>query len=100
MPVVVMQPGVQSRRTYSGAEVGLSVGPLSQAGLDEALSLPVSSGSEGFGAQMPDPQLLASVPEGARDVGGAVVGHDALDTHAALAEVLDGGSQEATGGIA
>ena len=47
---------------------------------------------------MADPQLLASVPEGMGDVGGAVISHDALDTHAALAEVLDGGSEEGTGG--
>ncbi len=48
MPVVVMQPGVQSGRAHCGAEVGLSVGPLAQTGLDEALGLTVGSGVKGL----------------------------------------------------
>ena len=78
MPVVVMEPGVQSRRARSGTEVSLSVGPLSQAGLDKALGLTVGSGSKGLGAQVPDPQLLARIAEGMGDVGRAVVCDDAL----------------------
>src|SRR5215831_3293113 len=97
MPVVVMQPGTERAGALLRAEVRLGIGPLSETGLDEALGLTIGSGSKGFGAQVPDPQLQAGVPEGVRDRGRAVVGHDTFDAHATLAEVLDRGSQEATG---
>ena len=49
---------------------------------------------------MADAELVASQTEGGGAVSSSVVGHDALNADAAAAIVLDGGTEEAAGGIA
>lgn len=44
--------------------IGPGIGPLAQAGLDEALGLSVGLGSAGSGADVPEVQGLAGFAEG------------------------------------
>src|SRR5271167_1292475 len=79
MPVVAVEPEREFLGAMIGGRVSLGVGPLAQAGLNEALGLSVGLGGVGPGAQMLDfePAQRLGVAAGAK--AGAVVGHDAAD---------------------
>src|SRR5258708_5920623 len=82
MPIVSVQPLGQMSGSFVRCQVGPSVGPLAQRGLDEALGLAIGFRRVGLGAQVLDfeqPQCLR-VTTGSE--AGAVVGHDAIDLDA------------------
>src|ERR1700730_8594063 len=99
MPVVVMEPVGERGGALTRGRVRLGVGPLPEAGLDEALGLAVGPGRVRLSAQMTDLELCAGVSEGMRDVRRPIVGHDALDAYAAALEVGDGRFEEGGRGI-
>jgi hypothetical protein len=70
------------------------VGPLAQAGLNEALGLAVGPRRVGPGAQMAQLQRAAGVAPGVAPIGRAVVGHDPLDRDALAGEPSDRALQE------
>src|SRR4051812_35627235 len=79
MPIVLVQPDRQLLGTAIGSWIGLSVGPLSECGLDEALSLAVGFGRVGLGTDVLDAQVPASIPKVECFITTAVVGHDTGD---------------------
>src|SRR5208283_2319326 len=72
----------------------MGVGPFSESGLDETLCLAVGFWGVGFGANVPDTELLARPGEGTGFVARAVVGHNALDLDAQALIVGDGSPEE------
>src|SRR5258708_3097590 len=62
--------------------IGLRIGPLAQASLDEALGLAVGLGRIGLGSDVFEAEPLAEPAEGKRFVAGAVVSHHPLDLDA------------------
>ena len=94
MPVIAVKPDGQFGGALVGCVVGCGVGPLAQAGLNEALGLSVGLGRVGFG-----PQVLDFEPAQGRGVAAgsearAIVGHDALDLHAEASKEAQGVEQE------
>jgi hypothetical protein len=77
--VVVGDPGVEAGGTLCGGGVGPGVGPVAQAGLDEALDLAVGARGVGPGADVAQARAGTGVAEGAAAVAAAIVGHDPLD---------------------
>src|SRR5271156_4097694 len=77
--------------------IGLSVSPLAQTGLDEALGLAVGFRRVGLGADVFEAEPLAQPAEGEGPVAGAVVGHDALDLDSEAIVVGESGLEEAGG---
>ena len=84
------EPGLALRR---GA-IGEAVGPFAEKSLDDALDLAVGSGGVGFDAVVAETEMLAEVGETVGTVGGAVVGHDALDEDAVVAEPGESAAKE------
>lgn len=76
VPVVVVQPSWQMPSSLLGAVTAACIGPLTQARLDEALSLAVRSRCVGL-----DADVLQSEPS-MRAVAGAIVCHDAFEADA------------------
>src|SRR5829696_4528399 len=77
--------------------VGLRVGPLAQACLDEALSLAIGLRGIGFGSDVLEAEPFACSAESKRFVAGAVVGHHALGLDAEAFVIGESGFQEASG---
>src|SRR3954467_1805908 len=75
MPVVAVQPERQCGGTVVRGWVGLSVGPFTQGGLDEALSLAVCLGRIGLGPDVLETEIAAGEAEGLGAIAGAIVGH-------------------------
>src|SRR5687768_16687402 len=82
-----------------GGLVGSEIGPFAQGGLDEALGLSVGSGRIGPGADVPEAGLGDMALEEAAAIGGAVVGHDALDADAMRLEEGEGANEETAGAL-
>ena len=82
MPVVVMDPGVESVRALAGVLIGEAVSPFAQGGLDEALGLTVGLGPVGSGELVLQAQLLASLGKVLGAEGRPVVGEQAANAHA------------------
>src|SRR6185295_14549744 len=74
--------------------IGLRIGPLAQAGLDEALGLSVGLGRIGLGPDVFEPEPPAESAEGKRFVAGAVVGHHPLNLDAEAFVVGQSGLEE------
>lgn len=83
MMIVPGQPSGQVGGTAIGGLEGNGVGPFPQHGLDEPLGLATGLERVGAGSDVPDAEPPQSLAEQAGDVARAVVGHDALDSHAA-----------------
>jgi hypothetical protein len=98
MPVVAVKPERELVGAMIGGWVGLGVGPLAQACLNEALGLSVGLGGVRPGAQMLDfePAQRLGVAAGAQ--AGAVVGHDAVDLDAEASKEAQGIEEEAQAG--
>src|SRR5882757_3178288 len=99
MPIVSVQPDRKLLGTAIGCWIGLSVGPLPERGLDEALSLAVGFGRIGLGADVFDAEVPASVTEGEGLVATTIVGHDAGDGDAEAFVVSHGRPEEGNGTI-
>jgi hypothetical protein len=80
--------------SLGGGGIGTSIGPLAKKCLDEAFGFSVGSGSIGLSAQVSKLEGLADVSEAVRDVAGAVVRHDGLDSNALALEPGHGAFQE------
>jgi len=87
VPVVAVEEVWEVSGALDGMRVSVSVGPLTQAGLDEALGLAVGSGSVGSGAHVAQAETAKVAAKGVSDVARAIVGHDALGADAQGAEV-------------
>lgn len=92
--VVVDDPGLHGLASLLGGLVGAGVGPLPQACLDEALGFAVGAWRIGSGTNVLDRELGEALAEG---IGGAVVGHDALDGNAVAGEPVEGAAEEGDG---
>src|SRR5882757_1871613 len=79
MPIVLVQPDRKLLGTAIGCWIGLSVGPLSECGLDEALGLAVGFGRVGLGTDVFDAEIPTRIAEGEGFIATAIVGHDAGD---------------------
>lgn len=99
MPIVSVQPDGKLLGPAIGCWIGLSVGPLSERGLDEALGLAVGFGSVGPGADVLDPEFSAGVAEVDGSVARAIVGHHALDDDAEACKVGDCSLEEGHGAL-
>src|ERR1700710_2308751 len=99
MPIVSVQPDRKLLGTAIGCWIGLSVGPLPERGLDEALGLAVSFWRIGLGADVLDAEVPASVTEGEGFVTTAVVGHDAGDGDTEAFVISHGRLEEGNGTI-
>src|SRR3981189_2203272 len=99
MPIVSVQPNRKFLGTAIGCWIGLSVGPLPERGLDEALGLAVGFWRIGLGADVLDAQVPASITKGEGFVTTAVVGHDAGDGDAEAFVVSHGRLEEGSGTI-
>jgi hypothetical protein len=80
--VVMVEPIGKSVLARLGGSIGLCVGPLAQAGLDEPLGLAVGARGVGLGAQVAQPQCAASLPPIVAAISRAIVGDDPLDSDA------------------
>src|ERR1700722_16906599 len=98
MPVIAVKPNGQFGGALLGCVVGSCVGPLAQAGLNEALGLSVGLGRVGFGSQMLDPEPAQGLGVAAGAEARAIVGHDALDLDAEASKEPQGVEQEKQGG--
>src|SRR4051812_14902622 len=79
MPVVFVKPERKLLGAAIGCWIGMSVGPLPERGLDEALGLAVGFWRIGLGADVLDAQVSASIAKVEGFVTTAVVGHDTGD---------------------
>lgn len=79
MPVVAMQPQRQLPGSLARVTIGVRIGPLTQASLDEALGFSICLGCVGLGSDVPEAEAFAGPAERERFVAGSVVGHHALD---------------------
>ena len=79
--------------------VGVSVGPLAQRGLNEALGLAIGLWSVGLGEAMFEAEGGDGVTHGVSAVAGAVVGVNALGFDAVLLEESQGGVEEGDGAL-
>src|SRR5581483_4714415 len=95
--IVGAKPGRQRRGALGRGAMDRPVGPALGERLDEALGLAVGAGPVGAGARVADPELGTGGPVGARAVGGAVVGEEALHADALGGEEGDGAAQEGAG---
>ena len=94
VPVVAVTPDRSAIGAVFGSGICLSICPLAQRGLDEALGFAVSVGS---GADVFEAEALASFPEGLGELAGSVLGHDPLDGRAEALVVGDRCFQEVNG---
>jgi hypothetical protein len=92
-----MEPKGQVGSALVGGVVGASVGPFTQAGLNEAFGLAVSPWRIAFGEDVLEAELLARFREGSGAVARTIVGHDALDLDAQAGIVGNGGLEEGNG---
>lgn len=92
-PVIGVNKGLQGSLAVGGGLVGSDIGPLTQAGLHEALDFSVGLRRVRPSADVSDAQLLAGSTE-LVFVACSVVGHDALDAHAQTSVVSHGLAQE------
>jgi len=97
--IVVPQVGLQGPDAQPGVEVGPSVGPFAQEGLDEALGLAVSARTVGASSEMPQPQRPTGEGEQVREIGWAVVGHNGADPDIESPVVGHGPFQVTGGGV-
>src|ERR1700709_1663438 len=97
MPIVLVQPDRKLLGPAIGCWIGLSVGPLSECGLDEALSLAVGFGRVGLGTDVLDAEVPTGVAEGEGFIATAIVGHDAGDGDAEAFVIGQGGLEERHG---
>src|SRR6185437_5946177 len=97
VPVVAVNPSWQLGGTFLRGAIGLRVGPLAQAGLNEALGLTVCLGRIGLGADVLEAEALAGPLKSEGFVARAVVGYDALDRRAQARIVGDRSLQEGDG---
>src|SRR5258706_7399724 len=79
MPIVSVQPLGQMSGSFVRCQVGPSVGPFAQRGLDEALGLAIGFWRVGFGAQVLDFEQAQCLGVTTGSEADAVVGHDALN---------------------
>jgi hypothetical protein len=77
--------------------VSLRIGPLAQAGLNEALSLAIGLRGIWFGSDVPEAEPLACSAESKRFVAGTVVGHHSFDLDAETFIIGESGLQKASG---
>jgi hypothetical protein len=77
--VVIAEPIGKSVLARLGGGIGLRVGPLAQAGLDEPLGLTVGARGVGFVADVAQPKDAASLPPMVAAISRAGVRNDALD---------------------
>src|SRR5258705_11919029 len=82
MPIVSVQPLGQMSGSFVRCQVGPSVGPFAQRGLDEALGLAIGFWRVGFGAQVLDFEQAQCLGVTTGSEADAVVGHDALNLNA------------------
>src|SRR5258708_8195605 len=82
MPIVSVQPLGQMSGSIVRCQVGPSVGPFAQRGLDEALGLAIGFWRVGFGAQVLDFEQAQCLGVTTGLEPDAVVGHDALNLNA------------------
>jgi hypothetical protein len=82
----MVEPQRQCGTAFLRTGIGLGVGPLAQAGLDEPFRLAVGARRVGSGALVSGAGRCHRRPEGFAAVGGAVIGHDPLDADALTAE--------------
>src|SRR5258707_5701909 len=82
MAIVSVQPLGQMSGSIVRCQVGPSVGPFAQRGLDEALGLAIGFWRVGFGAQVLDFEQAQCLGVATGSEAGAVVGHDALNLNA------------------
>src|SRR5258706_5213450 len=82
MPIVSVQPLGQMSGSIVRCQVGPSVGPFAQRGLDEALGLAIGFWRVGFGAQVLDFEQAQCLGVTTGSEADAVVGHDALNLNA------------------
>src|SRR3979411_1486698 len=99
VPIVSVQPDRKLLGPAIGCWIGLSVGPLPERGLDEALGLAIGFWSIGLGADVLDAQVPAGVTEGEGFVTTAVIGHDAGNGDAEAFVVSHGRLEEGSGTI-
>lgn len=97
MPVISVEPALEFCGALVGVDVGVSVGPLAQRGLDEAFGFAVGLRGVGPGAQMTQAEFVARFAEGGRLVATAVVGHHALHADPEARVAGDGGFEEGDG---
>src|SRR5512139_2975166 len=98
--IVELQPSRQSGAALVRGGVRHRVGPLSDQGLDEALSFAVGLGAIGPGALGRDPKPTASLAKRTRAIGPTVVGQHPLDANALALERAHGAQPEAGRGVA
>ena len=91
MPVVEVIPEGQDSAPLIRVEIGVTVGPFAQGGLDEALGLAIGLGAIGAGEFLADAQAATGDPEGVGAEGRTVVGDHTLDGDTQLGEVLGAG---------
>ena len=92
--IVGVEPGAHGLGAFGRACEGLPVGPFAQARLNEALRLAIGAGRVGSGALVLEPGGNDRLAEVAAAVGGAVVGHHALDGDAEAGKPSQGPLEE------
>src|SRR5438046_801294 len=94
MPVVAVEKGLEAVVAFGGGVVRMSVGPLAEGGLDEALGLAVGLGSVRAGEAVCESELSHGGLHRFRAVTGAIVGVNALNLDAEALEESEGGVEE------
>src|SRR3954469_3791876 len=94
MPVVSVQPDRQRGSAGVRGWVGLSVGPFTQGGLDEALGFAVCLGRIRLGPDVLETEIAAGAAEGLGAIAGAIVGHHTGNRDAKARVVGDRGLEE------
>ena len=97
VPVVIVEEGREAQRALVGMGVGVSVSPLAEGGLDEALGLAVSLRAIGAGETLLEAEGGDGGAHGTGAVAGAVVGIDALGVDAVLGKESERGVEERAG---
>lgn len=96
--IVVVEESREAVGSLDRGCIGSFVGPFAQEGLDESFGFSVGLRAVGTSTEVAQLELLAGGFEPVRDVAGAVVGHDGLDTYAAALEPGDRAFEKAGGG--
>ena len=97
--IVVDQPSGQLSGSPARGGVGAFVGPFSEQGLDQALSLSIGAGGVGPSSGVLHSELETQSGEEMGDVGGSVVGHNPADLDAVALEEDQRTAQEGRCGI-
>jgi hypothetical protein len=92
MPIVSVQPDGEFLCAAIGRGIGLSVRPLPERRLNEALGLAVGFGRVGLGADVFEAQFDAGVAKGKSPIAAAIIGHDTGDSYAEAFVIGDGGN--------